>query len=187
MISNLRSSPAARVARALALVATPLALAALAACSDSTAPDNSGTTDEQWDPSQDQIFFVSDRVALTDGTGGTDIFRMNADGTGAVNVSNGPTYEGYADNPWSPDGTKIAFRRSGVLYVVNADGTGLANVTTASAEESGWSPDGAKLLFVGATTGDNEIYVTNANGTGVTNLSKDPAANDQRAIWVPKK
>ena len=82
----------------------------------------------EWSPDGTKLAFVYD--------GGNDprsdqIYVMNADGSGRVNLSNNTAYE-Y--NPtWSPDGTKIVFmtNRDGnyELYVMNADGTNQTRLT----------------------------------------------------------
>jgi Tol biopolymer transport system component len=63
--------------------------------------------------------------------GKPDIWTMNADGTGRVQLTHHPARD---ENPdWSPDGTQIAFysERTGnaQIYVVNADGTEEHRVT----------------------------------------------------------
>jgi Tol biopolymer transport system component len=68
-----------------------------------------------------------------------DIFRVNADGTGLVDLT--PTTDVTENYPiWSPDGTKIAFGASQMLsgenagsfdlYTMNPDGTGIERLTT---------------------------------------------------------
>jgi hypothetical protein len=54
------------------------------------------------------------------------------------------------DAAYSPDGTVIAFARSGDLWVANADGTGQRRLeSTPNVEEWGpaWSPDGRVLVY----------------------------------------
>ncbi|MCG6955205.1 MAG: hypothetical protein LJF04_04360 [Gemmatimonadetes bacterium] len=141
-------------------------------------------TQPYWSPDGARV------VATMDG----DVYVLDRDGTDALNLSDDPAYDSYgAANPWSPDGSKIACRRmsagNGDLFTVNVHGTGLTDVTNSPGSETflGWSPDGTRILFVGTKTGDNEIYVMNADGTGVVNVSNDATADDDRAIWVPKR
>jgi Tol biopolymer transport system component len=129
------------------------------------------------------------RIAFTNTfTNGSDIFVMNADGTGLTNLTNDPASD---DSPaWSPDGTKIAFRsnRTGIydLYVMNTDGSGVTALTADSATEGrpAWSPDGTKIAFASDRDGDYEVYVMNADGSGVRALTDNPAF-DARPAWSP--
>jgi TolB protein len=128
------------------------------------------------------------RIAFTNtSANGSDIFAINADGTGLTNLTNDPAAD---ESPaWSPDGTKIVFRsnRTGVydLYVMNADGSGVTALTADSAAEGrpAWSPDGAKLAFASNRSGNYEIYVMNADGSGVVRLTDNPAV-DARPAWA---
>src|SRR2546423_10729471 len=67
----------------------------------------------------------------TDRDGNKEIYLMNPDGTGQVNISNNLADD--ADPHWSPDGTKIAFdsTRDGnfEIYVMNANGTNQTRLT----------------------------------------------------------
>src|SRR3954452_21429852 len=104
-----------------------------------------------------------------------DIFAMNLDGSGLVNLTNDP--EGQeTDVAWSPDGTRIAYTRTGCtrgtneggvcIYVMNADGTGQTLLTPEEnypecpdnapgyahrrhSEQPSWSPDGTRIAFTG--------------------------------------
>lgn len=135
-------------------------------------------------------------IAESQKDGDWEVYAMNADGTGAVNLSNDAAYDGLeyrAADPWSPDGTRIAFRsrRTGNddVFVVRADGTGLVNVSNAPGGDSfrAWTPDG-RILFASDRTGDLELWVVNADGSGAVNLTKSPASADgDYAIWVRRQ
>lgn len=93
-------------------------------------PDGTGETllatgiQPAWSPDGNKIAFEH-----TDETTESDIFVMNADGSGAVNITREPN-KLDREPAWSPDGTRIAFRRldrsasgSGYdLWVMDADG-----------------------------------------------------------------
>ncbi|HET9709430.1 MAG TPA: Ig-like domain-containing protein [Gemmatimonadales bacterium] len=131
-------------------------------------------------PGSGQLAFVSTR---NDPDG--DIYTMNSDGSGLVNLTKSP---GVDQSPaWSPDGTKIAFvsnRGDGEwdLYVMSADGSGVTRLTHDAAGEGDpvWSPDGTRIAVDRTDTldaGFAEIYVVNADGSGSVNLSNNPGDN----------
>lgn len=109
----------------------------------------------------------------------TDIYRMNADGTGGQNLTGSPA--GYASLSLSPDGTKVAFAssRSGQIqvWVMNTDGSGLRQLTSMyHAGAPRWSPDGSRIAFWGYEADFRaHVYVMNADGSNPRNVSS-PAA-----------
>ena len=117
----------------------------------------------------------------------TDLYLMNADGSGQRRLTSGaPPQWGPV---WSPDGRKIAFRSDSDIYVINADGSGQRRLTSSPADElfPAWSPDGRKIAFTGAT--DNvpavqeplwEVYVINADGS-----DKQKLARGLSPVWSP--
>jgi uncharacterized repeat protein (TIGR01451 family) len=119
-----------------------------------------------------------------------DIWTMNPDGTGQVNLTNSAVSE---SNPaWSPDGNRIAFDRitgSGFnreLYVMFADGTGVtqivANNQLHGRADPAWSPNGDQLVYV--VQGGPFVSKINLDGTGETNI--DPGAEDSYdPEWSP--
>jgi Tol biopolymer transport system component len=133
-----------------------------------------------------RIAFTSDHP-----DGNSEIWVMDADGTGQRRLTVGP---GWANNEWpdwSPDGSKIAFHsdRDGnrEIYVMNADGIGQTNLTNNSPAYDGapsWSPDGSKIAFESNRDGNWEIYVMNADGTAQTRLTNN-AADDHTPAWSP--
>ncbi|MBI2914114.1 MAG: PD40 domain-containing protein [Chloroflexi bacterium] len=96
-------------------------------------------------PPTGRIAFSSDR------DGYSQVYVMNADGSGQVNVSQGEDRE---DQPWwAPDGEHIAFSSLRDvfpdIYLVKADGTDLRRLTNDAAVDGAmrWSPDGSKVAF----------------------------------------
>jgi Tol biopolymer transport system component len=116
-----------------------------------------------------------------------EFFRLlliNADGTGQTILTGGGNVRD--GNPvYSPDGSKIAFDREGLLgkthiYIMNADGTNPVAVTSDGPLPNAnfhryptWSPDGTKLAFISDRDGPrkSEIWVINVNGSGLTKLT----------------
>jgi TolB protein len=129
-----------------------------------------------------QIAFVSDR------DGNSEIYVMNADGSGLRNLTNNPASDN--DLACSPDGTRIAFvsDRDGnpEVYVMNADGSGVTRLTDNPGGDyaPAWSPDGTRIAFVSDREGNGGIYVMNADGSGVTRLTDNPGG-DYAPAWSP--
>jgi TolB protein len=110
--------------------------------------------------------------------GSSDIYVMNADGSGSRAVTSGLD----ADSPdWSPNGAKIVFESTALesdesrLMTMNADGSNLFQLPGTGDDYSpSWSPDGTKLVFTNIIL-DAEIMTTAVNGTGRTVLASHPA------------
>jgi hypothetical protein len=127
-----------------------------------------------------KIAFRSDR------DGNTEIYAMNADGTGQTNLTNNSA--GEEDPALSPDGSKIVFvsNRDGnqEIYLMNADGTGQTRLTNNSADDvdPAFSPDGGKIAFRSARDGNAEIYVMNVDGSSQTRLTNNVAGDAEPAF-----
>lgn len=131
-------------------------------------------------------------IAYEDASGGSSqIWVMNADGTGKTRLTTTGTNRSPA---WSPLGDKIVFTsdRGGsgtdAIYVMNADGTGQTRLTATSImheSEPVWSPIGNKIAFVRVllVTG-GEVFVINADGTGETRITNN-SASDSHPTWSP--
>ncbi len=80
----------------------------------------------------------------------SQIWVMNADGTGGRSISGAATADGWP--AWSPDGKRIVFARQVgegfQIFVMNRDGSGVVQLTDAAGRLTNprWSPDGATIL-----------------------------------------
>jgi TolB protein len=110
--------------------------------------------------------------------GNNEIYLMNGDGSGSVNLTNN-----QADDllpVWSPDGKRIIFmsNRDGnpEIYVMNADGSAQTNLTNNAANDifPKWSADGTQIGFTSNRDSSDEIYVMNADGSNQTRLTHNP-------------
>jgi TolB protein len=91
--------------------------------------------------------------SLADITRNSEVFVANADGTGEVNLSDHPAFDGWP--VWAPDGERIVFASNragppmvGQLYIIKTDGTGLTQITTGpwSHVQPAWSRDGTRIF-----------------------------------------
>jgi Tol biopolymer transport system component len=105
------------------------------------------------------------------------IYALDRFGKGLTKLIGGGNFDGTP--AWSPDGTKLAFRRQvhgaygdvGRIFVVNRDGTALRQLTPEPTDSNtnpydgdpSWSPDGTRLLF----SRSGEMSFINADGTGL--------------------
>jgi len=99
-----------------------------------------------WSPNGSQLAF---RRMI--GEMNSEVFIANSDGTGAKNLTNHPSFDGWPS--WSPDGTRIAFasnrNSSYQIFTMNPDGSEvrlLAN-TEGRATAPQWARDGQKIYF----------------------------------------
>ena len=152
--------------------------------------NNSQNGDAAWSPfGGEKIVFKSDRFGVPATYGPTtDIFVVNADGSGLSRLTTTTSYQ--TQPSWSPDGSKIVFTsyRDGDanIYVMNADGSGQTQLTTSTAHDEwpSWSPNGAKIVFRSLRNGQDDLYLMDPDGQNQTRLTTDPSTEFQ-PTWSP--
>jgi dipeptidyl aminopeptidase/acylaminoacyl peptidase len=137
------------------------------------------------------IAFASNRDDVDDDPYDTQIYLMNADGSGQVRL---PTVDSARYPSWSPDNSKIIFRGeipgvSRSISVMNSDGTNVTELIQDliyggpmdlnSVSRIEWSPDGSQIVFDNAA---DRIWVANADGSSPTAIT---AGFDRRPAWSP--
>ena len=143
-------------------------------------------TEPAWSPDGTKIAFTSRRDR-----GDPEIYVMNADGTGAANLTRDPAAED-GHPAWSPDGTRIAYDShpsaggENAIWMMDPDGGNRVRLPPAPGNDTqpAWSPDGTKIAFVRYGDRLTDIFVANADGSGavaVTNLQGFEESPD----WQP--
>lgn len=123
-----------------------------------------------WSPTGDRIVF-----AASNARGGTDLWIMNADGTGKRTLTQGP----FRDSEPTWFGDRIVFTRrtelgTSDLYWTWVNGALVQRLTTmGGAQMPAWSPDGAWIAFVvrDGETGLGDVMALRPDGSDVRPLS----------------
>jgi Tol biopolymer transport system component len=163
-----------------------------------TDPSSSRNLDPAWSPDGRRIAFSGFQHCVfgVPGRCTSEIFMMNADGSGVTRLTNRPDTGSFSPS-WSPDGRRITFQSTafnfpggGVhsvdIFAIDADGSNPVRLTNdpGFAFAPRWSPDGTRIAFSSGRDGDEEIYVMNADGSNVERLTQNPGS-DHFPAWSP--
>jgi TolB protein len=120
----------------------------------------------------------------------SDLFSMNADGTGRVNLTNSPGRNEFCASV-SPDGRTVYFTGTsggdGDIFSMQSDGSDVRQLTFNSFDEDcvDVSPSGRQLAFHRDTgTGQADIIVMNPDGSGQVDITNN-ASNEQYPVYSP--
>ena len=149
--------------------------------------------DPSWSPDGSRVAFRSAPHPGASDIGVSDIWVVNADGTGAKNLTR-HAQAGNWSPAWSPDGRHIAYysEEGGHpgLYLMGTDGGHRTRILDGDAEYPCWSPDGTRLAFMslgfppGGSSSSYDIYVADADGTGLRQLTY-LSGEDGWPVWSP--
>ena len=144
-----------------------------------------------WSPDGKRIAFVQNGA----GTTASQIFSINADGTGVTQLTH-TGYNGYPE--WSPDGSRILIThaedapagdvRYGI-YEMDADGSNIHQLRAGFRDSwPTWSPDGSRIAFIDLHSESFvfSLVVMNADGSNATTLKTSPDwTSAVRSAWSP--
>lgn len=139
--------------------------------------------DPGWSPDGKRLAFASAKDEAA-----SEIYIVNADGSGLVRVTRlkGGSHAGHP--VWSPDGKRIAFYRwigkIPEVFVVSVDGGEAKQLTSGGGVDPTWSPDSKKIAFASASAGSIQIYSVRADGGGLTQLTNAKPGSTEPA-WSP--
>ena len=130
-------------------------------------------------------------VAVTTGSGSSQISTFKLNGTGAKQLTTGPANH-YSPRV-SPDGTKILYVGEDggnyEIYSMGVDGTRIAPVTKAPAVAAGasWSPDGASIAYSAKVAGAAkfQVFLTNPDGSSQRQLTHTTDSDNFAPVFSP--
>lgn len=123
-----------------------------------------------WAPDGRRLAFMSLRPGARGPNPDYDVFVVNADGSGLVQLTDWPGEDGWPS--WSPDGRWIAFSSSHdghgrSIYLMRPDGSGKHRLALPlPATFPVWSPDGRTIMFTSERRDGEQRWVMRSDGTG---------------------
>lgn len=129
-----------------------------------------------WSPDGTKLAFAR-RTARVKSPGSSELYTINADGTGLIQLTTGDTFH-MAE--WSPRGDKISVASNKytdggpydfAVIVINSDGSGLIRLPAGPFSENVWSPTGTHVAFTCTNANVSRICVASANGTEIVSIT----------------
>lgn len=158
-----------------------------------------GYSQPNWSPDGHSLAFVAEActVSGTERACNQEIYRMDADGSHPMNVTQSPDVNERSPR-WSPQGEHIAYTGENAdgsdrIYAMKADGTVVVALGTfpsrllnnpATGGAFDWSPDGEQVVMVSASDGYAHLYTVNGDGSQQIRLTEDPT-DHYSPVWSP--
>lgn len=120
---------------------------------------------------------------------GNEIFKMNADGQGQINLTNNATSINDGGPRFSPDGSQIAFHSNRAagnfeIYTMGATGGTATRRTSNTTDDRypDWAPSGSQITFQSNRDGAERIYTMTATGGSQVRRTSG-GGNDAAPAW----
>ena len=154
-----------------------------------------------WSPDGRRLAFQKRTWSGDQGTA-HDLYVMDADGTGIVQLTSGMDLNDTQPQ-WSPDGSLILFCRENFteggtdLYTIRPDASDLKNLTPGEGldDDGDWSPDGRQIAFVSHRSVTISVWgyrirglhIMNADGSNVRHLGEgmEWRGDHRQPDWSP--
>ena len=135
-----------------------------------------------WSPSGDEIALSVGRFFRWPGLPPAQIALIKPDGSDFRLLVDDAMNNGFPS--WSPDGTRLVFKRGRQLVIMSLADRTMTPLTDASYYSNfpQWSPTGDRILFTSDRDGDFEQYTIRPDGTDLRRLTRVPG-NDAHSAW----
>jgi Tol biopolymer transport system component len=140
---------------------------------------------------------VTGRIAFASSRDGDhDIYTINPDGTGLVQVTGGdeaesswemfPAWDRKQKLSFATDRNIENDNSNLEIYAISANGSGETRLTDDPAQDltSAWSPNGSRVAFTSERGGTPDVWVMHGDGTGLAQLTS-AVAYDGDPTWSP--
>jgi Tol biopolymer transport system component len=129
------------------------------------------------------------KIAFSRAQGGqTNLWLMNPDGSGQLNLTSGLASTFETQPVFSPDGQRLAYISEADVFVIGSDGSSPTNLTNSSAPEEqdpDFSPDGRRIAFARFDGPAAEILTVNADGSGLTPITQTTEVSESQPSFSP--
>jgi Tol biopolymer transport system component len=135
-----------------------------------------------WGPGGNEIALSVGRYFRAAGLPPGQIALVKSDGSDFRLIVDDEMNNGFPT--WSPDGTKLVFKRGRQLVTMMLATRQIVPLTDGSHYDNfpQWAPKGDTIMFTSDRDGDFELYTIRPDGTGLRRLTNVPG-NDAHSTW----